>query len=303
MTRRSLWLRIRAIVLRQAVDRDLDDELAFHLEMETRKNLAAGLTPAEAARRARMRFGPKALVEEECRDARGISFLETLVQDVRYALRGFRRSPVFALTVIGTIALGLGLNAAAFTVFNAYVLTPLPVRDAHSLYAFTWKTAAGRFHSFSLAEYEQFRRDTQTFSETSAVRKQMIVRIDGHVVFGNLVTDEYFQMLGVDAALGRTLRKEDFANGGSAVVVISHAFWQRQFAGDRQIVGKTVIIRGYPCEVAGVLRDGFTGLDLLPHDFWAPVALAARFDDGASRLEIVGRLKPDVSVRAAEAAL
>src|SRR6266849_5316691 len=107
---RDALLRLRALTLRGRVERDLEDELAFHIEMETRKNIASGMTEAEATRRARIEFGGASKVQEECRDARRIGFIDTLWQDLRYAIRGFRRSPTFVLTVVGTIGLGLGLN-------------------------------------------------------------------------------------------------------------------------------------------------------------------------------------------------
>jgi predicted permease len=272
--------------------------------MATRKNLAAGIPESEARRRARVRFGPKALIEDQCRDARGIGFIETLRQDIRYALRSFRRAPTFAITVIATIALGLGANAAVFTLFNAYLLRPLEVRDPYSLYGFTWRTQNGRFHSFTRAEYEQLKRDNHVFSEMFASRKQLIARIEGRPAYGKLVTEEYFRVLGVEAALGRTLQPEDARDPGrEAVVVLSHAFWLSQYGGDPHIVGTTLGVRGRSCEIVGVLREGFAGLDLLPHDFWAPLALAPQIDDGPSPLEIIGRLRPDVSPKSAEASL
>src|SRR5450755_1059697 len=131
-------LRARALLFRRRLEDELDEELEFHIAMQTRKNRAAGMSERESSQRARAQFGGLQQAKEECRDARGVSWIETLAQDVRYALRGFRRSPVFALTVAATIALGLGLNTTVFTIFNANVLRPLAVRDPHSLYQFTW---------------------------------------------------------------------------------------------------------------------------------------------------------------------
>ena len=129
MTSSDLLLRLRALLIWRRVEHELDEELRFHVEMQTRKNRAAGMDAREAARRARVQFGGVEQAKEECRDARGIGWIETLLQDVRYALRGFRRTPGFALTVVATIALGLGLNTTLFTIFNAYVLRPVAVRD------------------------------------------------------------------------------------------------------------------------------------------------------------------------------
>jgi predicted permease len=309
---RDLWLRFRAVACRRAVDRELEEELTFHLEMQTRKHLAAGLHEDDARRHARIRFGPKALIEDQCRDARGISLLDTLGQDVRYALRSFRRAPTFAATVIATIALGLGLNTALFTLFDAYVLRPFAVKDPSSLYSFTWMDGARRFHSFTWPEYQQFLADNQVFSEVFAGRKQVIARIDGHPAYGELVTGEYFRLLGVGSAMGRTLTDGDASvPGGEAVIVLSHAFWERHFGADPLIVGKKILVRGHPCEVVGVLRDGFAGLDVLPHDFWVPLTLSPRIEDGPDlfgpdrpgRLEIVGRLKTGVTRKSAQAVL
>jgi predicted lysophospholipase L1 biosynthesis ABC-type transport system permease subunit len=120
MSWRDWWLRVRALAAPRKVERELDEELGFHLEMETRKQLAAGLSPANARAQARVRFGP-ASIADECRDARGIAFIDSCLRDIRYALRTFRRTPTVTATVIGTIALGLGLCAAVFTIFNALV--------------------------------------------------------------------------------------------------------------------------------------------------------------------------------------
>src|SRR2546422_9374402 len=164
---------------------------SFHLEMQARKHRDAGVCDADAQRLARVRFGSTALVADQCRDARGIGFIETLWQDVRYAVRSFRRAPAFALTVIGTIALGLGLNAAVFTIFNAYVLKPFSVRDPYSLYEFEWRSRTGQFHRFTWPQYEQLRRENAVFSEVFGERHQLVARIEGHTAYALLVTGNY----------------------------------------------------------------------------------------------------------------
>ena len=128
MTWSSLRIRIRALLSRNKVERDLDEELTFHLEMQAGKNIAGGMNEAEANDMARLQFGGLLRTQEKCRDERGVAWVETIVQDVRYALRTFTQAPGYVLTVALMIGLGLGLNTALFTVFNAYALRPLAVR-------------------------------------------------------------------------------------------------------------------------------------------------------------------------------
>src|SRR5579864_4344261 len=205
---KDLILRLRALFLRHRVEHDLDDELEFHIAMQVRKNLASGMSEAEARRLARIEFGASdALVKDRCRDERRINFFETLFQDARYALRGFRRTPLFALTVVATIALGLGINTAVFTIFNAYVLRPLAVRDPYSLYELSWHIR-GRGFSLTPAQYEEVRKDNPAFSETFASRSLQL-RVNSHTAYGELVSGNYFQLLGVGSAFGRTLLPDD----------------------------------------------------------------------------------------------
>jgi predicted permease len=303
----DLKLRLRALTFQKRVERDLEDELDFHVEMQARKNVLAGMSEAEATRRARIQFGGAAQVKEECRDARGVGLIETTWRDVRYALRGFRRSPNFALTVVATIALGLGVVTALFTVLNAFYLRPIAVHDPHSLYEIFWMDRTGEGHDFSWPEYREFLRENPALSEAFAYRRAE-ARLDGRNLSGILVTAEYFRMLGVDAALGRTLLPEDYsAPGREPVVVLSYSAWKNQFASSADIVGKKILLRGYPFEVVGVAPAGFKGLAARPTDFWAPLTMSARFDSGPDLfgperpgvLGIVGRLKPGFSVRQA----
>ena len=213
MTWSDFRLKIRALVFRGRVEKDLEDEVDFHLVMARRKHVAAGHSEEEAARLARLEFGGIGYVKEDCRSARGTQPFETALQDVRYALRSFRRNPGFVFTVAGTIALGLGLNTALFTLFNAYVLRPISLRDPYSLYGFTWTNRAGHTHAFSWREYQEFEKNNSAFAEVAAVQ-YLYSRLDGHPFQGQLVTGNYFQMLGVGAALGRTLLPEDTAAPG-----------------------------------------------------------------------------------------
>jgi predicted permease len=307
----DLLLRLRALLLRARVESELEDEVEFHLAMARRKHVDAGYSEEKASRLARLDFGRVGAVKEDCRGVRGTQSFETALQDIRYALRSFRRSPVFVFTVSGTIALGLGLNLALFTLFNAYVLRPISIRDPYSLYSFTWTDRQGRGHAFSWDEYQQFEKENPAFSEVAAVQ-YVYTRVDGHVFQGQLVTGNYFQMLGVGSERGRPLLPEDGdAPEHEAVIVLSYQAWQSMFGGRPDIVGTKLMVRGFPMEVIGVARKGFQDLSEVPRDFWAPLTMAGRLQDGPDlfgadrpeRLDIVGRLRQGQNISSAQAIL
>ncbi|MFL6303773.1 MAG: ADOP family duplicated permease [Candidatus Sulfotelmatobacter sp.] len=311
MTLNDLRLRIRALFLRARVEQELEDEVAFHVAMSRQRYLAAGHAEEEASRLARLDFGRVGAIKEDCRGARGIDNVESALQDIRYALRTFQRNPGFLLTVSGTIALGLGLNLALFTLFNAYVLRPLSIHDPYSLYRFTWSDRMGREHAFSWDEYQQLAKDKPAFSEVAAVQ-DLYTRVEGHAIEGELVTGNYFEMLGLGTTLGRTLLPEDSRVPGSEpLLVLSYRAWQSKFGGRPDIVGTTIMIRGVPMEVAGVGPRDFHGLTETPRDFWAPLSMAHRLQGGPDLfgaahpevLAIVGRLHSSQSVSTAEAGL
>src|SRR5688572_14303894 len=164
MNLRDLKRRLHAVIARRRIERDLDDELSFHLERETRKHLANGLSPGEARDRARARFGSVALAADECRDARGTAFMEDCVRDILYAFRTFRRAPVAAFTVVTTIALGLGLVAVVFTFFNIFLFRVDAVRNPGELFAVErTRDTSGNPIPFTLPQYEALRRETNVF--------------------------------------------------------------------------------------------------------------------------------------------
>ena len=172
MNLRDLTLRIRALASPRAVERDLDEELAFHIECETRKLIADGLGATEARQRALARFGPVPRAADQCRDQRGITFLDTLARDISFALRMLRRAPLVALTVVSTIALGLGVVTVAFTFFNAFFFRVDAVRNPEELYAVERPTRPGGRDEipFTQPDYEALRRDTGVFVDVVAVR-------------------------------------------------------------------------------------------------------------------------------------
>lgn len=308
----SLLVRIRALLLRRRSDAELDEELRYHLDRETERNVARGMSPSEAHDAARRALGNVTVVTEAARDTMRWRLVEELRQDVSYGLRVFRRAPLFVITVVATIGLGLGLLSSAFTFFDAYVLRPLAVRDPYSLYAVAWTARNDQKHRLTWPQYERFASMTEQgaspFTETFGFAMQS-ARLQGRSVIGQLVTGNYFQMLGVPPALGRMLVPSDAAAPGSgAVVVLGHQAWRTIFGGDSSVIGRRVALNGTSLTVVGVAREGFGGLSSTPFDFWIPISMIGAIGPvpdlfGPRQPEgvfVVGRLRSGTTTTAAE---
>ncbi|MGH9159285.1 MAG: ABC transporter permease, partial [Vicinamibacteraceae bacterium] len=271
MNLRDLFLRVRALAAPRRVERELDEELAFHIERETQKHVANGLSPAEARTRARARFGSVPLAADQCRDARGIGVVDDLTRDTLYAFRTFRRAPLAALTIVATIALGLGLVAAVFTFYNDWFLRVDAVHEPGELFAVERPTGSGADSSvpFTRAEYEALRRETSVFTDVVAMVRSIETRIEGRPASPILVTGNFFQVLGVSPVLGRPLTPLDDDSDARPVIVLSHSGWQKLFDGDPGVIGRGVRINGLPYEVVGVMSEDFRGLAIAPTDYWA----------------------------------
>ena len=311
MTLRDLGLRIRALFAPRRVERELDEELAFHIERETQQHVRQGVSPAEARVRARARFGSVALAADACRDARGTAFIDGCVRDVVYAFRTFRRAPLAALTIVMTVALGLGLVTVVFTFLNVFIFRVDEVRNPGELFAVERpRSSSGEPVRFTRPQYEALRRETSVFSDAFAMLPDIDSRIDGRMMAGTLVTGNFFQVLGVGAALGRPLTPADDERfAGRPVVVLSHRGWSRHFANDPGVVGRSLLVNGFSYHIVGVMPEGFRGLSVGAPDYWAPLALLGQVRpihagrEDAVGIDIVGRLKPGLSRQAALAGL
>jgi predicted permease len=301
MNLQRLKLRARALLARRRVERDLDEELAFHIEREAQKQIASGLSPAEARTRATARFGSVAVAADECRDARGTALVDNLVRDVLYTCRSFRRAPLASLTIVTTVALGLGLVAIVFTFLNAVIFRADEVRNPYELFAVERQpSATAEPERFTRQQYDALVRETGVFSGAFAIT-DVDSRIEGLRTEGSLVTGNFFEVLGVRAARGRTITPADDGVGGPQALVLSHRGWSRLFARDPGVVGRAVRVNGASFQVIGVLPEGFRGLTVAAPDFWAPLSLIGKFrrslagrEDSAA-IGIIGRLKPGLS--------
>ena len=312
MTLRDWYLRLRALAAPRRVERELDEELAFHIERDTHKYLADGLTLADARTRARARFGSVPLAADLCRDARGTAPVDALVRDIVYAWRTFRRAPLVAVTIIATVALGLGLVTVVFIAYNIFFLRLDAVQSPGELFAVERLTGPGAdaVVPFTRSESEAIRRETNVFTGVVAMLRPVRARIEGRPVISALVTGNFFQLLGVRAALGRTLLPDDDERSqGQPVLVLSHRGWQKLFREDPTVIGRSARVNGRPYEIVGVMPEDFRGLAIGPPDYWAPLVLAGEFRDAyATRedelpVDVIVRLKPGTSPESAAAAL
>jgi len=272
----SLAARLRSLFRRGREDAETREELQFHLEMETEKNLRAGVDPREARRRAHARLGGVEAVREAVRDARGMRPAEDLLRDLGYALRGARRNPGFTLAVVVSLAIPIGFNTTVFTIVDSLLFRPLPVvRPAELVDVYTSYPDGERYSTSSYQDYLDLRAENDVFTDMAAhVPMSAAVRGDdtASLVMGEAVTGNYFEFLGVQPVLGRMLGPEDERPGVARVAVISSGLWDRAFGRDPDVVGRSFRIRSQPYLVVGVAPPGFAGMvPLLGPDLWIPM--------------------------------
>ncbi len=297
-----LHARLRSLFFRDRRESDLREELQFHVEREAERLEAAGM-PSDAAHQQALRtFGGVEPVKEACRDTRGTALLDNVVRDVRFAGRSFQRTPLVALTIVTTVGLGLGLVAAVFTMLNVFVFRVDQVHNPYELFAVERERSAdAQPEHFTRARYETFVRETGVFSNAFARTPDVDAWIEGRRMEGALATGNVFQVLGVNAAYGRTFTPAADEPGGARVIVISHRAWTQFFDGDPGVLSRPVQVNGTQFHVVGVMPDGFRGLTVAPLDFWAPLSLVGDFRrvdderDGVADLGIIGRLRPGLS--------
>ena len=276
---RRLVARLRSLFRGGPEDAEAQEELRFHLEMETEKNLRAGMDPREARRRARVRLGGVDASREAVRDARGWRPLEDLLRDLGYALRGARRNPGFTLAAVVSLAIPIGFNTAAFTIIDSLLFRPLPVsRPAELVDVYTSDPGVERYSTTSYPHYLDLRAENDVFTDMAAHSSMVAaVRVDEDVdlVMGETVTGSYFQLLGVRPLLGRLLAPEDDRPAAARVAVISARLWERAFGRDQGVVGRSLRIQSQPYLVVGVAPPGFAGMvPVLDADLWTPMTWA-----------------------------
>jgi putative ABC transport system permease protein len=283
---------------RPAAENELNDELRFHLERQTDKYVKSGMSEAEALRRARLEFGGLDQVKDNCREARGVSFVETLVQDSHYAVRTLLHSPAFTACAVLTLALGIGANTAIFSVVNQVLLNPLPYPEPQQL-------LAARPND-SLPNLEDIQSQTQSFVSSGGINIEPMdftgtgepVRVHGAYVDAGL-----FATLGVQPMLGRLISANEDVKGGPRNVVLSYPFWRDFLGGDPHVLGRAIRLSDNSYTVIGVMPKDFTLPRELADVF---VSLWVAYPDAAAERDVhfmhtYWRLKPGVALAQAQA--
>ncbi len=306
---------VRNLVRRSDVDRTLDAELRAYLHLLEDEYVGRGMAPEAARRAARVELGGAEQVKAQVRDARTGALLEALVQDVRYAGRTLRRAPAFTAVTIATLALGIGANTAVFSIVDALLLRPLPIADPDRVVAL-YRGTTGSNSAFSYLDYLDYRAETRYFDGVAAWgggnrawfrNGGDLERVDVQMVSGN-----YFDVLGVGAPAGRTFTAadDDFA-APKAVAVISDGLWRTKFGADPAVAGRAFTLSGQTFTVIGRAPAGFTGMSAdAPPNLWVPCAAVSLLEPGWNIrdrrevwMSIAARLRPGSDLHEAQASL
>jgi predicted permease len=324
------------------VEGELSEELRFHIEKLAEENVAKGMTPEEARYAALRELGGVDQIKEECRDMRRVNYIENFIQDVRFGIRTLSKSPGVAVVATVTLALGIGANTAIFTLLDSVLLRNLPVREPARLVSFADNPResmsfsepqspedsigqSGQWTLFSYPMYEYFRDHSRLFEGICAFQTPedtLSVRFGGpqhgaaQLAQGKLVSGNFFSVLGVNAALGRTLMPGDDRPGAPPVAVVSFEYWRSKLGSEAGVLGRVVDIDNVPMALVGVMPPGFFGERITKDsaDFWMPLSLRPQLtltvmpevkslltNPNAYWLGIMGRLKPRVSRAQADA--
>ncbi len=318
----KMWAKVKMLFERKKLERDLEDELGFHLAMREAKKRAAGVAAEEAKYAARREFGNAMRMKEMCREVWSFVSLETFWRDLRYGARALAKNPGFTVVAVLAIALGIGVNTGIFSVLNGVALKLLPVPRAEQIVsvdqAFHGKfqrNLHGESGLFSYSEYRNYRENNHVFSGLLAYAPFLEATLGGESpkqLMGAETSCNFFDVLGERPALGRVFVEEDcHAPGASAVVVLSDDMWRSRFGADPQIVGKSVSLNRAKFVVIGVAAPGFGGLDPWPSEFWAPVMMQKALEpdsdllpeNNTGWLALLGRMRGGVSLEEVRADL
>ena len=304
--------RLRSFFRKEPLDRELDAEMASHIEMAIEENVRRGLPLTEARRQALVQFGGLQQARERHRESRGLPWLDVLTQDLRFTFRTLRRDRGFAMVAVLILALGIGANVAVFSVVNTILLRPLPFPAAQQLVRIVEKNpksgeSSKTYTADATEDFQQQNRSFQSvsgyFAFTGPDNFKLVGGDQPVPLTGILVAEGFFQTLGVRPAAGRLFRHEEYVKHAQPVALLSYPFWKRHFGGDRTVAGRTIDLNNTAVTVVGVLPDTFDfGSVFSPGakvDLFTPYIMDDFRNDG-NDLALVGRLKPGVTLAQAQ---
>jgi putative ABC transport system permease protein len=308
---RVLASRFRGLFARRRVERELDDEVRFHLEMQAEDNRRAGMNPTEARHAAMRSFGGVEPMKETFRERQTFAWLETLGKDITHGARSIRRQPGFTLAAGLSLALGIGVTTAIFTILNAVALRPLPYPEAGRLVWMTQILKKNTTDEVTLtAHFLEWRRQNQTFIDLAGYNYQTrnLTGLEEPIqVRTARVSESLLPLLGVQPVLGRNFLKQEDYKGHEQVALLGNALWQRQFSGNPNIIGQAITLDGTPFTVVGVLAPGFVFPGPDPVQLITPLgkdeAAELQYKVGSIIVNVIGRLKPGATLEQARADL
>ena len=303
------FARIRNFMTGRRGDERLREEMEQHLAMQTEESIHAGMPPDEAKRQARLKLGGVETIREQFHAEEGLPFLETLLQDLRFAFRVLRKSPGFAVTVVITLALGIGANTAIFSIVYGVVFRPLPYPHPQRIIELTESSPRGSDEKDVTYQELQFLQEHgspfQFLTGYTVQGYNLSVGNKTERVKGQPVSTDYFHVLGTQPLLGRDFLAEEDTGDGAHVAILSYGTWQTQMGGDRETIGRTITLDGEPFTVIGVMPPGLEGSvdPILPGDtdVWTPLALVGQTAGSGQNIEVLGRLRPGLALAQAQA--
>src|SRR5436853_2933718 len=310
---RNFWRELRSLLRSKQMERDMDRELRFHIDMEIEKNTRQGMRREEARRRALVSFGGVEQVKEACRDTQKARLIEALWQDARYGARILIRNPGFTVVAVITLALGIGAYTAIFSMIYGVLLRPLPYQSGDQLVVLRQRAAlAGDISTgFSVKEIEDYRQQNQTLSELVEYHSMGFILYGGaepERIRTGVVSARFFDLMGVKPLLGRTFLPDDEKHGAEAVLILSYDYWQRSHHGDPDIIGRVFRMNDRPHTVVGVLPP----VPQYPNENDAymptsacPTRSSEQFiaDRNSRMMSVFGRLKPEATSEQAQSDL
>jgi predicted permease len=298
---RSLFSAVRSLFSKEKTELELDRELRLHLELEIEKYLKQGLSQQAARVAALKNFGAVQQVKEDCRDVWPGASFDALLRDLRYSFRALIKSPGFTAVVVLSLAVGIGASSAVFSVVNSLLLRPYPFPSLDELVLIKETGSGGgpADNPVAPADFLDLRADTGAFRSIAAFRFRgfnMSSDGDPETVEGYRVTPDFFDLIGIQPAMGRGFDSDQDQEGKDRSVILRYGFWQRRFAGDPQVLGRTITLDGNSFTVTGIMPDGFNYP--LGGDLWVPLALTfqEKTDRSAQSLFVIGRLADSVAL-------